>query len=136
MNRLGILGYQLLTGISDASTGALLMVAPALALRLMGLHASPDALVYVSFVGAFVFSVGLACLYGARLAYRNSGRTKLEIVWLLTAFTRAAVAVFVIAQVMANALEAGWAMVAFFDGACVFIQAMGLRKGWLASVAR
>jgi hypothetical protein len=136
MNRLSILGYQLLTGISDSSTGTLLVVAPALTLRLMHLDTPPNALVYVSFIGAFVLSVGLACLYGALLAYRNGGRTKLEIVWLLTAFTRAGVAVFVLAQVMANALEAGWAMVAIFDGACVFIQALGLRKGWLASVAR
>ena len=136
MSRFSILGYQLLTGISDSSTGALLMIAPAFALRLMHLSTPSDALTYVSFIGAFVLSVGLACLYGALLAYHNGSRTKLEIVWLLTAFTRAGVAVFVMAQVLANALEAGWAMVAIFDGACVFIQAIGLRKGWLASVAR
>jgi len=131
MSRLGIFGYQLLTGISDFSTGAMLIIAPALTLRLMHLDAPPITLVYVSFIGAFVLSVGLACLYGALL-----GRTKLEVVWLLTAFTRAAVAVFIVAQVMGNALEAGWAMVAIFDGVCVVIQAMGLRKGWLACVAR
>jgi len=136
MSRLGIFGYQLLTGISDFSTGAMLIIAPALTLRLMHLDAPPITLVYVSFIGAFVLSVGLACLYGALLAYRKVGRTKLEVVWLLTAFTRAAVAVFIVAQVMGNALEAGWAMVAIFDGVCVVIQAMGLRKGWLACVAR
>jgi len=136
MNRLSILGYQLLTGISDSSTGALLMIAPAFALRLMHLRTPPDALIYVSFIGAFVLSVGFACLYGALLAYHKGSRTGLEIVWLLTAFTRAGVAIFVMGQVLVNALEAGWAMVAIFDGACVCIQAMGLSKGWLASVAR
>ncbi len=136
MNRLIILGYQLLTGVSDASTGVLLMIAPALALQLMHLRAPSDALIYVSFIGAFVLSVGLACLYGALLAYRRGYRSGLEIVWLLTAFTRAGVAIFVMEQVLVSALEAGWSLVAIFDGACVLIQAVGLRKGWLASAAR
>lgn len=136
MNRRILIGYQLLTGLSDATTGALLMISPAFALRLMHLSAPPDTLVYVSYIGAFVFSVGLACLYGALLADRNGSRTQLEVVWLLTAFTRSAVAIFVMAQVIANALDAGWTTVALFDGACLFIQAIGLRKGWLASVAR
>ncbi len=136
MSRLIVFGYQLLTGISDTSTGALLMIAPAFALRLMHLSTPSDALTYISFIGAFVFSVGLACFYGAFLAYHKGNRTRLEIVWLLTAFTRAGVAIFVIEQVLVNTLEAGWSMIAVFDGACVLIQAIGLRKGWLASVAR
>ena len=136
MNRLVLLGYQLLTGISDSLTGALLMIAPALTLRLMHLSTPSDALTYVSFIGAFVLSVGLAGLYGSLLAYHRGSRSRLEIVWLLTAFTRAGVAVFVIEQVLANTLEAGWSIVALFDGACVLIQAIGLRQGWLASAAR
>ncbi len=136
MNRPTLFGYQLLTGVSDASTGALLMIAPAFALRLMHLSTPSDALTYVSFIGAFVLSVGLACLYGALLACHKGSRSRIEIVWLLTAFTRAGVAIFVIEQVLANTLEAGWSMVAIFDGVCVLIQAIGLRQGWLASVAR
>ncbi|MGC9225228.1 MAG: hypothetical protein ACP5E2_15045 [Terracidiphilus sp.] len=65
MNRSVLLGYQLLTGLSDASTGALLMVAPALTLQLLHLRALPSQLVYLSFVGAFVLPVGMAHLYGA-----------------------------------------------------------------------
>lgn len=136
MNRPILISYQLLTGLSDASTGTLLLVAPALTLRLMHLQAPSDALIYNSFIGAFVLSVGLACLYGALLACHNGSRTKLEIVWLLTAFTRASVAIFVVGQVLVSTLEAGWLTVAAADGACVLIQAIGLRKGWLASVAR
>lgn len=136
MSRLIVFGYQLLTGISDSLTGALLMIAPALTLRLMHLRTPSDALTYISFIGAFVFSVGLACFYGALLAYHKGNRTRLEIVWLLTAFTRAGVAIFVIEQVLGNTLEGGWSMIAVFDGACALIQAVGLRKGWLASVAR
>jgi hypothetical protein len=136
MNRRWLIGYQLLTGFSDASTGALLMIAPELTLRLMRLQAPPDALIYNSFIGAFVFSTGLACLYGAFLAYRRSCRTKLEMVWLLTALTRACVAIFVALQVLAGTLEAGWLTVAAADGACVLIQAIGLRNGWLARAGR
>ncbi len=136
MNRPILLCYQLLIACSDTSTGALLMVAPQFTLRLMGLRAPSDSLIYVSFIGAFVLSIGLACLYGALLVYRGGCRARLEIVWLLTAFTRASVAIFVMGQLLASTLDTGWLTVAAADGACVLIQAIGLRKGWLASVAR
>jgi hypothetical protein len=136
MNRPILLGYQLLIGVSDTATGILLMVLPALTLRLMNLDVPFDALPYFSFVGAFVLSVGLSCLYGAYLTYRGGCRSRLEVVWLLTAITRASVAVFLFAQITAHALETGWLTVAVFDGACVLIQAIGLRKGWLADAAR
>ena|SRR5271157_705734 len=136
MNRPFLLSYQLLIAFSDTSTGALLMVAPDVTLRLMGLRAPSDSLIYVSFIGAFVLSVGLACFYGAFLVYRGGCRTKLEIVWVLTAVTRASVAIFVMGQLITNTLDAGWLMVAAADGTCVLIQSIGLRKGWLANVAR
>jgi hypothetical membrane protein len=136
MNRPVLIGYQLLIGISDTMTGALLIVAPLLTLQLMGLHAATEVLTYLSFIGAFVLSVGLACLYGAMVMIRRGNPCKLEVVWLLTAITRASVAIFVIAQILTHSLEAGWITVAFIDGACVLIQAIGLRKGWLTLVTR
>jgi hypothetical protein len=135
MNRPILFVYQLLTGISDTSTGALLQIAPGLTLRLMGLRAPSDALAYLSFIGAFVFSVGLSCLYGAYLAYQGRHKPQLEIIWLLTAFARASVAIFVIGQVLVGRLEAGWLTVTVVDSACVLVQAIGLRKGWLAHAA-
>jgi hypothetical protein len=57
-------------------------------------------------------------------------------VWLLTAFTRSGVAIFVVTQILTQTLETGWVTVALSDGACVLIQAIGLRKGWLAHAAR
>jgi len=136
MKRAVLLGYQLATGISDTSTGALLIVAPELTLRLMRLHVQPDAIPFLSFIGAFVLSVGLACLYGGYLVVCGECTTRLEMVWLLTAITRGSVAVFVVTAVMTSRLEAGWLTVAACDGACVVIQAWGLRKGWLLHVAR
>jgi hypothetical protein len=46
------------------------------------------------------------------------------------------VAIFVATQILAHTLEAGWLTVAISDGACVLIQAIGLRKGWLVYAAR
>jgi hypothetical protein len=136
MNRRILIGYQLAIGLSDTTTGALLMIAPVFTLNFMRLHASPDALPFLSFIGAFVLSVGLSCLYGAYVMERRGSPCKLEVVWLLTAITRASVAVFILAQILSHTLEAGWITVAVTDGACVIFQSIGLRKGWLAYVAR
>ncbi|MGA3080800.1 MAG: hypothetical protein ABSD44_05400 [Terracidiphilus sp.] len=136
MNRPILIAYQLLIGISDTLTGALLIVAPEFTLRLMGVRAPADALPFLSFIGAFVLSVGIACLYGARVMVRRGSPCKLEVVWLLTAISRASVAIFIAGQILAHTLEAGWLAVALSDGVCVLIQAIGLRKGWLGNVAR
>ena len=136
MNRSMLLAYQLLTGISDTSTGALLMIAPQLVLELLRLQAPSGQTVYLSLVGTFVLAVGISNLYGAFVIFCGGGRRDLEMVWLLTAFTRSSVAIFVFQQVMASTLAAGWLLVAIFDGMCVMIQAVGLRRGWLAHAAR
>jgi len=133
MNRSALVAYQLLIGLSDTMTGALLVFAPAFTLRLMFLEAPDDSLIYISFIGAFVFSVGLACLYGAYLIFVQHFGRRVETVWLLTAFTRGSVALFVIVQVTMHFLPAGWLTVAAMDGGCVLIQAIGLSRGWLSS---
>ncbi|HUY95703.1 MAG TPA: hypothetical protein VMU71_10405 [Terracidiphilus sp.] len=127
-----LVGYQWATGAADLCTGALLYIAPALTLRMMGLHAPEDAAPYVSYIGAFVLSVGLSCIYGAWLLQRDATSERLETVWLLTAFARSAVAIYVIKGVLAGELEAPWMMVAAFDGVCAAVQGIGLRRGWLA----
>jgi hypothetical protein len=136
LNRSVLTTYQLAMGISDTATGTLLIVSPGLALRLMGLHVPADALLFLSFIGAFVLSVGLACLYGVWVIARRGSPCKLEVVWLLTAITRASVAIFLVLQILARSLDAGWLTVAITDGSCALIQAMGLRKGCLARVAQ
>ena len=135
MSRPILLTYQLLTGFSDSMTGALLILAPAFTLSLMRLHVPSDALPFLSFIGAFVLSVGLACFYGAIVIWFRADRSRIEMVWLLTAFTRSCVAIFLFQQVLAGVLESGWLTVAASDGACVVIQAVGMRRGWLAHAA-
>ncbi|MHB1020852.1 MAG: hypothetical protein ACYC46_11765 [Acidobacteriaceae bacterium] len=135
MKRRLLFGYQLVIGLSDTSTGMLLIVAPALTLHLMRLHVLAVNLPFLSFIGAFVLSVGIACLYGAWLATRPAFAPKLEVVWLLTAIARGCVAIFVAWSILCGTLEAGWATVAISDGVCALLQGIGLAKGWLAHVA-
>jgi hypothetical protein len=127
--------YQILTGLSDSSTGLLLIVSPAFTLHLMRLHATTDALPFLSYIGAFVISVGFACLYGAFLTTRSCFGAKLEVVWLLTATTRGIVAVCVIKQILDGTLETGWITVAISDGGFALLQTIGLAKGWLTDAA-
>jgi hypothetical protein len=136
MNRTILLGYQWVAGVSDTSTGALLIAAPIEALGVMGLKVPEDSAPFLSFIGAFVLAVGLSYLYGGLLMGRNGSRPRLEAVWLLTAIIRSSVCVFVSTQVIAGALQPGWMLIAVFDGVCAFVQAVGLRKGWLVNVAR
>ena len=136
MKRPFLLGYQLLAGVSDTSTGALLIAAPIETLGLMGLQVPADSAPFLSFIGAFVLAVGLSYLYGGLLVSRPGSSSRLEAVWLLTAIIRSSVAVFVFTQVLAGILQPGWLIIAGFDGACAFFQAIGLRKGWLLNVVR
>ncbi len=133
MKYTALLGYQWLTGLSDTGTGVLLYFAPMFTLRLMGVHAPQDATPYVSYIGAFVISVGLACLYGVRLIACRASREKLEVVWLLTTFSRSAVAIYLTKSILAGELEPAWITVALFDAACAVIQGVGLHRRWLAN---
>jgi hypothetical protein len=125
-----LLGYQLLTAASDTGTGLLLLVAPAATMRLMELHPPAEALPFLAYIGAFVLSTGLACLWGARLVQRSAW-LQLETVWLLTAITRLLVAFYVEAAVLQHTLEPGWITVACTDGLFAAIQLLGLARGWL-----
>lgn len=135
MKDLLLLGYQLVAGFSDTSTGALLIAAPLFTIRMLGLAVPRDATPFLSFIGAFVMAVGLSYFYGALLVRRARGAQRLEAVWLLTAIIRSSVAIFVMAAVLNGSLAGGWLAIAIFDGICVLIQARGLRRGWL-NVAR
>jgi len=131
MKRFVLPAYQIVTGLSDTSTGLLLLFAPGLTLRLMKVDAGAEALPFLSYVGVFVLSVGIACLYGASLIKTPE---KLEVVWLLTGITRGLVALFVIASIVSGTLEPGWSTVACTDGVLSVLQFIGLATGWLRRV--
>jgi hypothetical protein len=136
MKDLYLLGYQLIAGVSDTSTGVLLIAAPVFTVRMMGVSVPYDATPFLSFIGAFVLAVGLSYLYGALLIRRTGGVPRLEAVWLLTAIIRSSVAIFVLGAVVSRTLSPGWLTIAVFDGICVVIQARGLRRGWLTHATR
>ena len=135
MKRRFLVGYQILTGLSDASTGALLILNPALTLRLMGLQGPPNTLPFLSFIGAFVLSIGIACFYGAVLATRLASAPKLEVIWVLTAITRGLVALVIVTKILSGSLETRWAVVAISDGLLALLQGIGLKQGWLSDAA-
>jgi hypothetical protein len=132
MNRTLLFAYHLVAGLSDASTGALLVIAPAAALQMMRLSIPTFSFPLLSFIGAFVFAVGLSYLYGVLLLRRGGCSSRLEALWIVTAFLRGSVASYVTMAVLSGQLAAGWIVVAFVDAACVAIQAAGLRLGWLS----
>jgi hypothetical protein len=70
------------------------------------------------------------------MAIHQEDLCRLEVIWLLTAITRASVAIFVITRIIGQKLEVGWLTVAITDSICVLIQTIGLRKGWLTHVAQ
>jgi hypothetical protein len=128
--------YQLLTGLSDTSTGILLIADPALTLHLMGLSSGGGSLLYLSFVGVFVLSVGVACLYGAWLAGLPVFAFRLREVWILTGIARGFVAIFLLFQMLRGELEPGWSSAAVSDGLFALIQIVGLQRGWLTVAQR
>lgn len=122
----------LLAGLADAATGVLLVAAPLATLRLMRIDPLPAEPAYVRFLGAFVFSVGVAYLLAflPLAGALRRRRTVLEV----TAVTRGAVALVVGASAAAGALAAAWSPVAVFDGALAVTQAVllaGGGKAWL-----
>ncbi len=124
--------YQYLAGLCDASTGLLLIAAPVWTLGLMGLSVIPQPLVFVRYIGVFVLSVGLTYLWAA-LAWPLTSHAHIgwSTQWGITALIRTLVAVFVVWQIAAGALESKWITVALSDATFAVIQWIGLRKGWL-----
>lgn len=121
-------------GAMDAATGLLLIGAPIWVLRVLGIATpSPDALVYLGWIGVFVLAVGLS--YGFAAAPRTNP-ARGETVWILTALVRTLVAAFVTVQVARGVLAPAWLLVAAADAAVAGLQWAILRVGWWKEVAR
>ncbi len=124
--------YQLAAGLSDTSTGVLLLVAPAWTLHLMGITLAPTPIAFASFVGVFVLSVGLSYLL-VLAAYPPAATTEVtwRTQWQLTALIRGLVALFLVAEIASGHMESRWLVVAASDAALALIQLFGLARGWL-----
>lgn len=116
-------------GGMDAVTGLLLIVAPLMVLRLLGIAPiSDDALIFLSWVGVFVMAVGLS--YGLAL----TGRARGEAAWMFTGLVRILVAVFLAIRVVTGAMEPAWLLVAASDGLVAAGQGAILLAGWWKEV--
>jgi hypothetical protein len=124
MKRLALF-WSLAVGAMDALTGLLLILSPALVLRLLGIAELPaESLVFLSWIGVFVAATGLS--YG--LSWR--GGIAAETVWTFTAGVRFSVAALLAVKIASGNLPAAWAMVAAADAAVATVQVIGLKAGW------
>lgn len=133
MNRLMFLKFwSVAVGAMDALTGLLLVIAPGFVLQLLRIAPpSPDAMVFLSWIGIFVMSVGLS--YGFALGkHRGRGET----VWVFTALVRILVAFFLAVRIAGGSLESAWAVVALSDCVVAVVQIVILRKGWWREALR
>ncbi len=118
--------WSVAVGSMDALTGLLLIFAPASVLRLLKIEVpSPDAMVFLSWIGVFVMAVGLS--YGLALGrHRGSG----EAVWMFTSLARILVTVFLVIQITRENMAPAWLVVALSDGMVALVQMVILRKRW------
>jgi hypothetical protein len=130
MNKIQFLRFwSLAVGSMDAVTGLLLVFAPALVLKLLGIAPpSADALVFVSWIGVFVAAVGLS------YAMALGGAARGETVWGFTALVRILGAVFLTIRIFDGTLAPAWGMVAGTDFSVGVFQILILRRGWWREV--
>lgn len=132
--RQGLNMYQYLAGLCDTVTGMLLVVFPGFTLGLMGMTIAPSP--FIRYIGVFVLSVGLSYLWTVTRWPLSEQLIQAWLTqWKLTALTRFLVALFVIWQVAAHAIEFRWITVALTDGLFAAIQIIGLQQGWIERAA-
>ena len=119
--------YCLVAGGGDALTGFLLMVAPELVLRLMGI-APPMELVHLRFIGAFVTGVGLSYGLPFLASDDTSRRVRLLAVFDTSALIRFLVGAFVFIALIQGDLARAWSTVAVTDLALASFQVLSRRR--------
>lgn len=118
--------WTIAVGAMDTLTGMLLILTPMGVLRLLRIEApSPDGLLFLSWIGAFVMAVGLS--YGLALGKQ---RVRGETVWMVTSLVRMMVAVFLTIQVTSGSMQMQWMLVAFSDAFVATVQMLLVRKNW------
>lgn len=113
-------------GLMDFSTGLGLVALPVFTLSAMRVAApaSPEGLLFLRFVGAFVAAVGAMYLWGAA-----GPRARLRTVLGVSVFPRLGAGSFTAWAVLTGALPAGWIMVSATDLALVVVQLWLLSRG-------
>jgi hypothetical protein len=123
--------FCVLAGTMDSMTGLLLIAVPDFALKLMQIsEIHPEALIFVRFVGAFVFGVGFLYLFSL-VAVRRSGDWQwVRSCLLSTAWLRLVIFVFGSVAISCGALSWRWGTVPLTDGVLAAFQL------WIVSSGR
>lgn len=115
--------YALCAGLMDSLSGLLLMFMPEHTLKMMRVpEVSAEAAVFVSFVGAFVFSVGVLYLFGLIPLLINGKRSALGAIFLITAWVRGVICAFTTYAIVRGHLGIAWSSVPLSDGALAIFQ--------------
>lgn len=126
-----LLLVQRLVGAMDTLTGILLVLIPLQTLRLMGIGEAPQSPVFLSWVGTFVFSIGMSYFLVGWDRDEPAMLAGWRMQWKLTAIARMAVAIFVAVQIARAVLAPAWLSVAVADALVAALQILGLRTGVL-----
>ena len=126
-----LLLYQITAGSSDAATGILLMVAPALTLELMHVTVLPAPIVFMRYIGIFVAAVGASYLWTiARYPLSRRFALAWSSQWQVTALIRLSIALFLLVESVFSDMEHAWLLIAAFDGLLAGVQIFGVWRGW------
>lgn len=126
--------FCLLAGLMDASSGLLLMTLPSLTLKLMRVTSvGDDSLVFIRFIGAFVFSVGCLYLFALRSLVTTRRWGSVWFVFLITAWVRTVICLFTTIAITQGALSLEWISVPITDGLLAVFQLWVIGLGWLSN---
>jgi len=124
--------FCLLAGAMDASSGCLLVVAPAWTLHLMGVPpVDATSLVFIQFIGAFVFSVGSLYLFALASIFRTSSHLPLYFCLWVTGWVRLVICLFTSHALFSGTLPVEWLSVPLSDGLLAALQFWMIRRRWL-----
>jgi hypothetical protein len=129
-----LIALCLFAGLMDTASGSLLTLWPQLALKLMGVApVAAEALVFVRFIGAFVFSVGCLYLFALFPVITANRWGWMSGVFAATAWVRAVICIFTTFAILFGALSLSWWSVPVSDGLLALLQVWIIGKGWLQS---
>ena len=133
--------YLVLAGLCDGLTGLLLLLAPDLVMRFMGVATDHEP-VLLRYIGVFVALLGVTYLYpwwrgvlvpGSQAAHDGAAHGAVErTVVEVTAVVRGGVAAYVAVSILAGTLSSPWWLVALTDSSLAVFQVGWWRRSGAA----
>ena len=118
-----------LIGLCDALTGVGLLLFPELVLSILGTTVAAESLVYIRYIGVFVFGVGLIYFVPYFVAANLDQRfDRILYSWTVTALIRLCVASFVVVELCLGGLGLHWLLVALTDATLAVVQVYFIKQ--------